>query len=36
MYEHSKKSQDLAARLQRFMDAHIYPNEQAYAHQLKT
>ena len=36
MYEHSKTSQDLAARLQRFMDAHIYPNEEAYAHQLKT
>ena len=35
MYEHSKKSQDLAARLQRFMDEHIYPNEEAYAHQLK-
>jgi acyl-CoA dehydrogenase len=36
MYEHSKKSQDLAARLQRFMEEHIYPNEEAYAHQLKT
>lgn len=36
MYEHSKKSQDLAVRLQRFMDEHIYPNEEAYAHQLKT
>ena len=36
MYEHSRKSQDLAARLQRFMDEHIYPNEEAYAHQLKT
>ena len=36
MYEHSKTSQDLAARLQRFMDEHIYPNEEAYAHQLKT
>ena len=35
MYEHSKKSQDLAVRLQRFMDEHIYPNEEAYAHQLK-
>ena len=35
MYEHSKKSQDLAARLQRFMNEHIYPNEEAYAHQLK-
>ena len=35
MYEHSKKSQDLAARLQHFMDEHIYPNEEAYAHQLK-
>jgi acyl-CoA dehydrogenase len=35
MYEHSKKSQDLAARLQRFMDEHIYANEEAYAHQLK-
>ena len=35
MYEHSKKSQDLAARLQRFVDEHIYPNEEAYAHQLK-
>ena len=35
MYEHSKKSQDLTARLQRFMDEHIYPNEEAYAHQLK-
>jgi acyl-CoA dehydrogenase len=36
MHEHSTKSQDLAARLQRFMDEHIYPNEEAYAHQLKT
>ena len=36
MYEHSKKSQDLAVRLQRFMDEHIYLNEEAYAHQLKT
>ena len=36
MYEHSKKSQDLAARLQRFMGEHIYPNEEAYAYQLKT
>ena len=36
MYEYSKKSQHLAARLQRFMDEHIYPNEEAYAHQLKT
>jgi acyl-CoA dehydrogenase len=35
MYEHSKKSQALAARLQVFMDEHIYPNEEAYAHQLK-
>ena len=35
MYEHSKKSQDLAARLQVFMDERIYPNEEAYAHQLK-
>ena len=36
MYEHSKKSQDLAERLQRFMGEHIFPNEEAYAHQLKT
>ena len=35
MYEHSKKSQYLAQRLQGFMDAHIYPNEENYAQQLK-
>jgi acyl-CoA dehydrogenase len=36
MYEHSEKSQDLAARLRHFMDEQIYPNEEAYAHQLKS
>lgn len=35
MYEHSKKSQYLAQRLQGFMDEHIYPNEENYAQQLK-
>ena len=35
MYEHSKKSQYLAQRLQCFMDEHIYPNEETYAQQLK-
>ena len=35
MYEHSKKSQYLAQRLQDFMDEHIYPNEENYAQQLK-
>ena len=35
MYEHSKKSQYLAQRLQGFMDEHIYPNEETYAQQLK-
>jgi len=33
-FDHSQKSQDLLARLQRFMDAHIYPNEAGYARQL--
>lgn len=30
----SAKAQDLLARLKDFMDAHIYPNEKAYAEQL--
>jgi acyl-CoA dehydrogenase len=33
MFEHSEKSSDLQLRLARFMDRHIYPNEQAYAEQ---
>ena len=34
MFEFSDKSQALQARLSTFMDAHIYPNETAYAQQL--
>ena len=34
MFEFSDKSQALQARLSSFMDAHIYPNETAYAEQL--
>lgn len=34
MFEFSDKSQALQARLSTFMDAHIYPNETAYAEQL--
>lgn len=36
MYEHSTKSNELSTRLLEFMDEHIYPNEENYAHQLKT
>ena len=36
MYEHSTKSHELSTRLLEFMDEHIYPNEENYAHQLKT
>jgi len=32
--QHSKKSQDLLAKLSAFMDEHIYPNEKAYASEL--
>jgi len=34
MYEFSEKSKQLQAKLQAFMDEHIYPNEKAYAEQL--
>lgn len=34
MYEFSNKSNELQSKLKAFMDAHIYPNEQAYAEQL--
>jgi len=32
--QHSKKSQNLLAKLSAFMDEHIYPNEKAYAMEL--
>lgn len=35
MYQFSPKSQALADRLTAFMDEHIYPNEEAYAAQLR-
>ena len=35
MYQFSPKSQALADRLNVFMDEHIYPNEEAYAAQLR-
>ena len=35
MYEFSQKSQQLSARLTAFMEAYIYPNEEAYAAQLR-
>lgn len=34
MYQFSKKSIELQSKLNAFMDAHIYPNETAYAEQL--
>ena len=34
MYQFSEKSLELQARLQAFMDEHIYPNEEAYAEHL--
>jgi acyl-CoA dehydrogenase len=34
MYEFSSKSKELQSKLKAFMDAHIYPNEAAYAQQL--
>jgi acyl-CoA dehydrogenase len=33
MFEHSEKSNDLGARLARFMERHVYPNEGVYAQQ---
>ena len=36
MFEFSKQSLDLQARLQAFMDTHIYPNEKTHAEQLAT
>ena len=35
MYQFSPKSQALADRLTAFMNEHIYPNEEAYAAQLR-
>lgn len=35
MYQFSQKSQTLVARLTSFMSDHIYPNEEAYAAQLR-
>ena len=34
MFEHSQKVKDLMARLQAFMDEHVFPNEQTFHHQL--
>ena len=36
MYQFSEKSIDLQARLQAFMDEHIYPNEHAYHEHIRT
>ncbi len=36
MYQFSGRSLELQARLQSFMDEHIYPNEDAYHHQLNS
>jgi len=36
MYQFSEKSLDLQARLQAFMDEHIYPNEHAYHEHMRT
>ncbi len=36
MYEHSQNARDLQDRLGAFMEAHIYPNEHAYAEALAT
>lgn len=36
MYQFSEKSLMLQAKLQAFMDEHIYPNEENYAHQVHT
>lgn len=31
-FEHSEKVRDLLQRVETFMDAHIYPNEEEYYH----
>ena len=35
IFEHSDKTKELMARLERFMDEYIYPNEQTYADQME-
>ncbi len=35
MYQFSERSQQVQAKLQSFMDEHIYPNEENYARQLR-
>ena len=34
-FEYSAKTKELQARLQKFMDDHIYPNEATYKKQLR-
>ncbi len=34
-FEHTDKVKELLARLERFMDKHIYPNEKTYDDQMK-
>ena len=34
-FEHNDRTKELIARLEKFMDAHIYPNEAVYAQQME-
>lgn len=34
IFEHNEKTKELIARVEAFMDAHIYPNEETYAKQM--
>jgi len=35
IFEHNEKTKELIARVEAFMDAHIYPNEETYAKQME-
>ena len=35
IFEHNEKTKELLARLEAFMDEHIYPNEATYAAQME-
>ena len=35
IFEHNEKTKELMARVQAFMDKHIYPNEKTYDDQMK-
>ena len=35
IFEHNEKTKELLARLEAFMDEHIYPNEATYSAQME-